>query len=288
MRSVNRHDDLASRRVSATAQAFSKSAQSYDADEQGNRVARWTRAQNLAYLYSTFRPSQLILDVGCGTGTEAISLAKGGLHIVATDSAPGMISQLQAKAAVLGAGETRERIMALVLPAAHLGELTRQYGHSSFDGAYSSFGPLNCEPELATVSSALGGLIRPGGKVVISVLGRFCVWETAWYLLHGELRQAFRRWGGRAEATVRGAWQDERISVFYWSADHVERSFAADFTLVQRTALPWILPPQYLSGIFKSRMRLFRLLTAVENRTANYWPANVIGDHIRFTFMRKR
>ncbi len=273
---------------SGTAQAFSRYARFYDAEEKRNKIARWTRAQNLKYLHATFRPNELILEIGCGTGTEAISLAKSGVRLVATDAAPGMIRHLQGKVSVYEDDAVGTHITALVLPAAHIDKLNDQYGRAGFDGAYSSFGPLNCEPDLAAAANALGGLVRPGGKLVISLLGRYCLWETAWYLLHGQPRQAFRRWDGRAEATVRGAWQDERVHVFYWSAAQVERAFAADFSLLRQSALPWVLPPQYLSGILDRRPRLFRLLAAIEARTASDWPGNVIGDHIRFTFVRKR
>jgi len=273
--------------VSAVAAAFSKSAATYDDDESKNRVARWTRAENLSYLRATFRPGEDLLELGCGTGTEALQLARAGSHIVATDAAPSMIRELHQKLAQGTNQDIADRIMTYVLPASQVNSLEKEIGIGGFDGAFSSFGPLNCEPDLAPVASALGRLVRPGGKVVISLLGRFCLWETAWYLAHGKPAKAIRRWGGQAEATVRGEWQAERIKVYYWSADHVERTFSDDFKLTDRSALPWILPPQYLSGIFRRRSRLFRMLAGAEKRTARYWPANVLGDHIRFTFVRK-
>ena len=273
--------------VNAVAAAFSKSAATYDEDESKNRVARWTRAENLSHLRATFRPGETLLELGCGTGTEALHLARAGSSVVATDAAPGMIKELHEKLAQGTNQDIADRITAYVLPAYEVGRLEKEFGPGGFDGAYSSFGPLNCEPDLSHVAAALGRLVRPGGKLVMSLLGRYCLWETAWYLAHGQAGKATRRWGGRAEATVRGEWQDERIDVYYWSTDHVERTFSEDFRLLDRTALPWILPPQYLSDIFRGRSRLFRMLAAAEKRTARYWPANVMGDHIRFTFVRK-
>src|SRR5215216_38428 len=78
-----------------TAQAFSRYAPFYDSDEQKNKVARWTRFENLKYLHSTFGPNELLLEIGCGTGTEAINLAKTGRRVVATDVAQGMIRHLR-------------------------------------------------------------------------------------------------------------------------------------------------------------------------------------------------
>ncbi|MEO6457136.1 MAG: class I SAM-dependent methyltransferase [Chloroflexia bacterium] len=265
---------------------FSRYAPFYDADEKRNPVALWTRIQNLKRLHSTFGPGDVLLEIGCGTGTEALSLAHRGIRVVATDSAPGMIEQLQAKIGAVEDAEVRKRVTPLVLPVARVGEILTQFGRGTFDGAYSSFGPLNCEADLRHVSRGLGELVRPGGKVVLSFLGRYCLWETAWYLLHGDLRSAFRRWGGHANATVRAGWGTDRIPVFYWSAAELAQTFKADFSIVGRTALPWILPPQYLAGIFRRRRRLFNSLAAIELKTAHLWPANVIGDHIRLTLVR--
>ena len=266
---------------------FSRYAPFYDADEKRNPVALWTRRHNLKHLHSTFMSGDLLLEIGCGTGTEALSLAHQGMRVIATDAAFGMIEQLRAKLAVVEDTEVRKRIVPLVLPADRISNLLEEYGPGSFDGAYSSFGPLNCEPELTQVSRGIADLIRPGGKVILSFLGRYCLWETGWYLLHGNLRSAFRRWGGHARATVRAGWRTDRVSVFYWSSARLAQFFDSDFSIVSRTALPWILPPQYLAGIFKRRKRLFNMLAAIELRTANLWPANVTGDHIRFTLVRK-
>lgn len=266
---------------------FSRYAPFYDADEKRNPVALWTRTQNLKHLHSTFVPGDLLLEIGCGTGTEALSLAHRGMLVVATDAAPGMIEQVQAKLAAVKDAEVRKRVTPIVLPAACVDDLLAQFGRGSFDGAYSSFGPLNCEPDLTPVVRGLAELVRPGGKVVLSFLGRYCLWETGWYLLHGDLRSAFRRWGGYAKATVRAGWGTDRVPVFYWSSAELAQSFDADFSMVGRMALPWILPPQYLAGIFRGRRRLFKSLAAIELKTAHLWPANVIGDHIRLTLVRK-
>src|SRR5690242_13263096 len=166
----------------AAARAFSRSAPLYDAEHAANPLARWTRARSLAVLDAAFAPGDRVLELGCGTGTEAIHLAGRGVTVVATDAAPAMVATLAAKLAPGGsAAALAARITPLVLPAGRAGELVERTGPGSFDGAYSSFGPLNCEPTLAPVVAALAALVRPGGRVVISLINRYCLWETAWY-----------------------------------------------------------------------------------------------------------
>ena len=271
----------------AAARAFSRAAPLYDAEHAANPLARWTRVRSLQALDQALAPGMRVLELGCGTGAEAIHLAGRGVTVVATDAAPAMVATLAAKLAPGGPAEALAgRITPLVLPAGRAGELVARYGPGGFDGAYSSFGPLNCEPVLAPVVAALAALVRPGGRVVISLINRYCLWETAWYLKAGQPGQAFRRWGGQSVATVRAAWQDERIPIFYWTPGVVERAFRPAFRVRRRLGLPWLLPPQYLDGLVRRAPGVFRRLARLDRRFAHRWPCYAVGDHVLLEFVR--
>lgn len=272
----------------AAARAFSRAAPLYDAEHAANPLARWTRVRSLQALDRAFAPGLRVLELGCGTGAEAIHLAGRGVRVVATDAAPAMVDTLAAKLAPGGpAAALADRITPLVLQAGRAGDLVARYGPGTFDGAYSSFGPLNCEPTLAPVVAALAALIRSGGRVVISLINRYCLWETAWYLRAGQPDQAFRRWGGHGVATVRAAWQDERIPIFYWTPGVVERAFRPAFRVQRRLGLPWLLPPQYLDGLVRRAPGLFRRLARLDRRFAHRWPCYAVGDHVLLEFIRR-
>ncbi len=223
-----RTEDGLTERHNVTAQAFSLSAPYYDADQARNRVARWSRARSLQVLDRAFAPGDHLLELGCGTGEEAIHLARRAVYVVATDAASEMLNMLNAKLAHNNR-VISERITPILLSAGKIGTLVERFGRYSFDGAYSSFGPLNCEPDLAPIADALTDLVKPGGRIVLSLINCYCPWEIAWYLAKGRPKEAFRRWSGRAEATVRGEWQHTRISVYYWSNRQVEKSLPAQF-----------------------------------------------------------
>src|SRR6188508_1027846 len=70
--------------------AFDAAAASYDADTLTNPVMRWLRRENLRNLRRCFRPRDRLLEIGCGSGAEALALARFGARILATDASPRM------------------------------------------------------------------------------------------------------------------------------------------------------------------------------------------------------
>lgn len=268
-------------------EAFSRAAPLFDSDEERNPMARWARRRSLATLLKAFRSGDRVLEIGSGTGIEAIQLARHGIHVIATDAAPGMIATLGAKLAKGGpAQDVADMIEPVHKPAQNLAELVERYGEGAFDGVYSSMGPLNCIPDLQPVAGALALLVKPGGLVVLGILNRYCLWETAWYLRALDPRRAFRRWDGQAEATARPGWQDEKFTCYYWNRPTIERAFRPHFRVIKREGLPWLLPPLYLDGLIKRAPDFFRAIARLDRRFAYRWPAYDIGDHLLIQFER--
>lgn len=274
--------------VPESGRAFSRAAPFFDADEAANPLAQWARVRSLALLDAAFGPGDRVIELGCGTGIEATHLAARGVQVVATDAAPGMIAELQRKLAPGGqAAALAARITPILLPAGQIGTLREQYGPAAFAGAYSSFGPLNCEPRLRPVAAGLADLVRPGGRLLLMLLNRYCLWETAWYLRARQPGRAFRRWHGRTQATVRPDWQDDRITCYYWTSGSIERAFRPAFRVAARRGLPWLMPPLYLDGLLRRAPGLFRVVGRLDAQLARVWPAPWIGDHIAYEFVRE-
>ena len=251
-------------------QAFDRAAASYDAEVEANPAMRAMRAVSLRVLRATFAPGQRLLELGCGTGEEALALARHGCAVLATDIAPQMVAVTRAKAAAAGLSD---RVETLVLGAGELAQLVRE----PFDGAYSSFGPLNGVADLSPVLAALAGLLRPGGRVVLSVMNRCYLLEIGWYLVHGRPREALRRLR-RVEASVSTV-VAARMTTHYHSLAALRRAARPWFTVRRCQALPLLLPPPYMASLWERRPRLVTALQRWEARLATRWPCYAWGDH---------
>ena len=157
-----------------------------------------------------FHPGDRILDLGCGTGDDALHLMARGVEVRGIDSAPGMVERARARGAD-----------AHCLPIEGLAGLEPR-----FHGALSNFGVLNCVTDLRGVAGELARLIEPGGYFALCVMGRFSWRETARFLLRFDVRRAVRRWTGRA--TWRG------MEIRYWSARELLTAFAPYFQMERR------------------------------------------------------
>ncbi len=246
-------------------------ARRYDRETSGPLFARY-RDVSVRDLVDEFSPPQRVLELGCGTGTEAVALASRGVGVVATDVMEEMVDATAARAAAAGvAGLVDARRLA----AREVGTLTDELGEGALDGAFSSFGALNCEPDLAPVAEGLHRLLRPGAKVLLSVMNKACAWEMAAYLATLRPSMAFRRLHP-LEGRVAGRTFDVR----YYTLDGLVREFAGRFRLV-RVRGHGLLPPPYLEGPMS---RFPRFLDAA--RAADPWPVRSLGDHLFVTMER--
>jgi ubiquinone/menaquinone biosynthesis C-methylase UbiE len=177
-----------------TQQAFDSVAADYDGPRGNNELIQRMRLAMWDTVYSELQSESRLLDLGCGTGIDALEFAKRGHEVVATDWSPQMVERTRARAAEAG--------MASRVTAAHLGIQQLDKLEDTFDVIYSNFGPLNCAPDLGAVAAECARLLRPGGRLVFSVMGRLCPWELGHYALRGRFKRA--AYGLRA---VRRRWE---------------------------------------------------------------------------------
>src|ERR1700691_6609283 len=115
-----------------TQDAFDSVAADYDGPRGNNASIQDMRCEMWRWLDATFAPGSRLIDLGCGTGLDAIRMAQLGHHITATDWSPQMVRRTSDRARRATPAAT---LRALVI-GAH--ELQRLDGEGRFGGAYSN------------------------------------------------------------------------------------------------------------------------------------------------------
>jgi len=97
-----------------------------------------------------------VIDIGCGTGENALFMATRGHDVLGVDSAPSAIALAQAKAVERGSSATF--IEADVLD---LSQLPRRFDTAIDVGCFHVFGDADRTPYVASVR----GVVRTGGRL---------------------------------------------------------------------------------------------------------------------------
>ncbi|WP_299698405.1 class I SAM-dependent methyltransferase [Hydrocarboniphaga sp.] len=263
----------------ATQRAFDSVAADYDGPKGNNALIQRMRTTMWDTIEDTFTGGSRLLDLGCGTGIDAAELARRGHSVLATDWSPQMVERTRARAAAAGLNER--------LAVAHVGiqQLDQlDPGGEKFDGIYSNFGPLNCAPNLAAVASQCARLLKPGGRLVFSVIGRLCPWEVWHYALRGRIRRASVR---AARGVTAVGMNRHTIWTYYYLPREFYRPFSALFSLDHYRALSLFLPPPYLLDFYERRRGLCERLGRIDDRFGALPLVRDMGDHF-LMIMRKR
>jgi ubiquinone/menaquinone biosynthesis C-methylase UbiE len=246
-------------------EAFSRQSGSFDAIDAANPLIGWVRDRVRAECLKYIAPGDTLLELNAGTGIDSVHFARLGVQVLATDQAPGMIAQLQAKQG----SERRLEVMEL---SYH--ELPR-LGDRTFDHIFSNFGGLNCTAHLDTVLRDAHQLLRPHGHMHLVIMPRTCLWELAW-VLKGRPREAFRRFRtGGTVAQLEGV----RFDCHYYDPQDVLRMLPEGYRVRALLGLSVFYPPPHMQAKATRWPRITRWLERVENRLHRIGPFNRWGDH---------
>jgi len=259
---------------------FDNVADDYDRHITGNRINLLLRNRSLAVLERRFANARRILEIGCGSGMETLPLLEAGHEVTAVDISGRMLDTVRHKAERAGVSE---RLTTRELAARNLPTMAEDGGAGPFDAAFSTFGALNCEPDLAPIPGALYRLLKPDAPFVTAVYNRWCLFELMGYSLTFQPGRAF----GRVHNPVPVGASRFCVDVFAHSVGDFERLFRAGFRRERLEAVPIVLPPSDLVQYADRFERHFDLLAAWDARLGRRWPLNRFGDHFLITFVRR-
>ncbi len=264
------------------AQAFDRLAPSYDSLTGGEAFLHQRRQTHDAF--ARWLPSGCrVLEIGCGTGVDTAFLANAGLRVIACDPSEEMLSRTNRRLANAALGDRAGILLCGLedLPR-FLDALDRGEG---FDAIISNFGALNCVRSLAPLGVIARRHLRPGGAIVLGLMGRACLWEALYFAARGRPSLAGRRRQDQVVAPVAGV----DVPTFYHRTREVRDVLGPAFTLDAVLGVGVLVPPPYLEARWQQVPAPIRRATAGLDRLVASWPIlNQLGDHILTRWVKRR
>jgi SAM-dependent methyltransferase len=258
------------RDVHLAGSAFDTIAESYDSLFTTSMIGRSQRAAVWRKAETVFRAGDHVLELNCGTGTDALFLSSLGIAVTACDASPRMIEQGQKQRAMV---DRRAAVDFRVLCTERLDELPSDL---RFDGVFSNFSGLNCIPDLSETWKLLAGRLHAGAQVLICLSTRFCVWEILHYLCKGDFHKACRRWRDTAEATL----GRNSFPVYYPTLRSMRRSLWPMFRLCSVTGIGVTVPPSYLEAWAHRNPSILRFCDTLDRLICEWPGVRALGDHM--------
>jgi SAM-dependent methyltransferase len=254
---------------------FDKLAGSYDELWTESPSGRAQRNAVWRVVDPFVRQGARVLDYGCGTGEDALHFQQIGALIDIFDPSLAMLDIAHRKAPCSAGWQPAAdwqsaplKCLAHYTQAGYQPAAGCQPALHSYDLVFSNFGALNCVEDIAALR--LETLVRPGGTLAICVMGRFCLWETAYYALRGQFAKAKRRWRGRAETST-------GMRVYYPSTRELR---FPGMRLIEDVGIGIAVPPSYVKGI------PVRHLESIDKLIAKLGRA--VGDHRLLLFVKSQ
>ncbi len=253
--------------------AFDTLAPTYDDDFTNTQIGQWLRAQVHKRLLSHWQVGDHILELGCGTGEDALFLAEHGIQVTATDASESMRQVAQEK--------TSNQPL-ITITHLDLHNLPDTAPHT-YDGVLSNFGVLNCLSDWHPLSEWLAQRVPQGGIVGLGIMAPYCIWETFWHGIHLNFKVATRRFRGKADFQQ----GDETITITYPHPNKMIEDFTEYFHLHHLQPLGLFLPPSDVYNVIEKHPRLLKWLTNLETKYGDKSPLSKFADHYWIEFKRR-
>lgn len=269
------NDVLSGSAFETVAEAYNRNADKYDHFIENNPNLMRMRSKVYIQVSMSLPHGSRILDIACGTGTDACWFAQHGYTVHGIDISDGMLERAAEKAKQLG---MQTRATFEHLSYTELGRLDKD----QFDCTFSNFGGLNCVSDLRLVADQVRPLLKQNAHVIWALMPPFCLWESA-MLLRGRLHLATRRFAGKSTVHKEGL----SYPVYYYTPKQVAWAWGGGFELISVQALSVITPPATNKEFAIKRPRLFRFLSKLDDFVESRYPFKYWGDFTIVTLRRQ-
>jgi ubiquinone/menaquinone biosynthesis C-methylase UbiE len=259
------------------ATSFDTAAAAYDDTFTHSVIGKLQRGYVYNHLTKILKDAkpQNILEINCGTGTDAVWMAKQGYNVTATDVSPKMIEIAKNKS---DSGN-------LTFLEVDINELPHHFKSEKFDFIFSNFGGLNClsEIQLELFFKNTSQLLSENGQLVLVIMPKNTLWEQFYFLSKANFKNVFRRKRGSLIANVDG----ENVITYYYNPKETVQLAAYYFDYRKSYPIGFFIPPSYLEPVFKNRFRLTSFLDTLESKVNQRKLLSKYADHYLIVFQKK-
>jgi ubiquinone/menaquinone biosynthesis C-methylase UbiE len=259
--------------------AFDSASEEYDYTISHNYINSWIRKRSINELHRITKTVDVLLEIGCGTGSEAIQISKQVKGIVATDISEKMLDLLKTK---VRAKRLDRKIIAAKARASEISSIKDLLPDGRVRVAYSFNGALNCESDIDKVPSELSRVVGEDGYFLCSIRNTLCLPEA---LSHSLVLQ-FDKMNTRKDQPTMVSVGGMDIPSFYHSPTRFAQLFRPHFRVRKMIGLPAFLPPAYLSNYYLQTGKARLILEKLEFVLGDRFPFNRVGDQTLFVFQR--
>jgi ubiquinone/menaquinone biosynthesis C-methylase UbiE len=253
--------------------AFNALAGDYDSIFETYRTKKLrNRIYRLIETYVS--PPSQILDMNCGTGTDAAYFAGRGFHVTGLDISEVMVTKAKSKLESLHAASYQ------FLQGSY--ENLDMFENSQFGLVLSNFGGLNCTDNLEPLGNQLQRIVKPGGVFAAIVMPRFSLWETCSCLLDGDTTKAFRRFGRSSTASLCSV----SFPVYYHTTRKLQQSLGPAFLRRHYSGLNVLSPPPTGIPTAQTHRHLFEILDRCDALASQLPVLRSMGDHYVALFQK--
>jgi ubiquinone/menaquinone biosynthesis C-methylase UbiE len=264
--------------LDSVAKAFDSASEEYDFTIGQNYINRFIRKVSIQTLLKYVKKEDVLLEVGCGTGKEAVTISKHVSKIYATDISDSMLRLLSLRIKSLSLDK---KIIPIKMSASEVSNIAR-ITEDKINVIYSFNGALNCEPNLNKFAFEAYSLLPEGGYLICSVRNILCISEM---LIHGLIFQMKKATPRKVQPMMISVGGYDIPAMYYYPHRFIEY-FKKYFTLVEMRALPVLVPPAYLSNYYVRLGRIRYVLEKLEKYLAGYFPLCMLGDQTLFVFRK--
>ncbi|MDI1257442.1 MAG: class I SAM-dependent methyltransferase [Flavobacterium sp.] len=255
--------------------SFDTAAAAYDSTFTHSIIGKLQRKYVYRHFLKVLDGKQLnILEINCGTGEDAIWLAKNGHFVTATDISEKMIA----------AAKHKNFAQNIHFEVTDINKIT-DFGNEKFDLVFSNFGGLNClsKPEFGQFFKNISTVLNEKGKLVLVIMPKNTLWEQFYFLMKGNFKKIFRRKKTLNIANVDG----ENVPTYYHNPKETVTLAAQHFEILTKYPIGFFIPPSYLEPFLKNRKWLSNFLDWFENTVTNFGFLSKYADHYCIVFQKR-